>query len=382
MTDQLLEALRALDPATDDAVTQLRHAARPEAVRDRIATMPFDTVPRWRRALGRRPSNPTPGRIAVIVTALLVAAAGIVIPIRLFGDGSGRVASPGADGTLLATIVGVRADGTVDPNRRFDLASIDLATGEVTRLTHTFHNEAHPVWSPDGSQVAFVRTGAGRASVVVAAPDLSDERVVAEVASISQNVSWLPDGHAIGYVGDHGLETVDLATGDVTTIARLPDLYVTGPISWSPDGTLIAFAAIAKDDQFGEEYLYVVGADGSDPHRLIPDSVLDLNEAPAWSPDSGTLVYQDFDNELSAVDVASGRVSALTSSAHQGASQLAGVSAAPAFSPDGSQIAFLRNGDGEPYNLWVMDADGSDAHQITHLTDAEFTSISWGPTTT
>src|SRR3954465_1584709 len=109
MTDQLLEALRALDPATDDAVAQLRHAARPEAVRDRIATMPFDTVPRWRRALGRRPSNPTPGRIAVIVTALLVAAAGIVIPIRLFGDGSGRVASPGADGTLLATIVGVRA---------------------------------------------------------------------------------------------------------------------------------------------------------------------------------------------------------------------------------------------------------------------------------
>src|SRR3954466_13891708 len=100
MTDQLLEGLRALDPATDDAVTQLRHAARPEAGRDPLATMPFDTVARWRRALGRRPSNPTPGRIAVIVTALLVAAAGIVIPIRLFGDGSRPLPTPGADGAL------------------------------------------------------------------------------------------------------------------------------------------------------------------------------------------------------------------------------------------------------------------------------------------
>ena len=37
---------------------------------------------------------------------------------------------------------------------------------------------------------------------------------------------------------------------------------------------------------------------------------------------------------------------------------------APTFSPDGTQIAYVAGGGDHSHHVWVMDADGSDAHEI------------------
>jgi TolB protein len=50
---------------------------------------------------------------------------------------------------------------------------------------------------------------------------------------------------------------------------------------------------------------------------------------------------------------------------------------APAWSPDGKMIAFIRSGDG-PGDLWVMKAGGNDAHRLTNSQNGEC-SPSWSP---
>ena len=49
---------------------------------------------------------------------------------------------------------------------------------------------------------------------------------------------------------------------------------------------------------------------------------------------------------------------------------------APAWSPDGSRIAFASNRDGV-FQVHLMNADGSDVRQITHTRDNGHPS--WGP---
>ncbi|MBV9080384.1 MAG: PD40 domain-containing protein [Elusimicrobia bacterium] len=39
---------------------------------------------------------------------------------------------------------------------------------------------------------------------------------------------------------------------------------------------------------------------------------------------------------------------------------------APVFSPDGKTIAYTRRAEGEPYHVWLMDADGRNRRELTH----------------
>src|SRR5712672_4037961 len=50
----------------------------------------------------------------------------------------------------------------------------------------------------------------------------------------------------------------------------------------------------------------------------------------------------------------------------------------PKFSPDGKRIAFLSDRDGNE-NVWIMNADGSDAKQLSKDASGEFASPSWSP---
>ncbi len=49
----------------------------------------------------------------------------------------------------------------------------------------------------------------------------------------------------------------------------------------------------------------------------------------------------------------------------------------PSFSPDGARIAFISSASGIP-QVWTMAADGSDARQVTRLSDP-VQSVDWSP---
>lgn len=61
------------------------------------------------------------------------------------------------------------------------------------------------------------------------------------------------------------------------------------------------------------------------------------------------------------------------------ASGSAGLDVTPVWSPDGTQIAFASNRDGSDFKLWVMNADGSHARQLTSAGAYADVLPSWSP---
>src|SRR5205807_7319605 len=109
-------------------------------------------------------------------------------------------------------------------------ASAESATNPVSRLT-SGSQDSQPDWSPDGTRILFVRSGAifvmfadgsGQAGLIPGPGDLSPR--------------WSPDGTRIAFSRD-GMIVVAAADGSeerVLTAGSQP--------SWSPDGTQMALA--------------------------------------------------------------------------------------------------------------------------------------------
>jgi Tol biopolymer transport system component len=108
--------------------------------------------------------------------------------------------------------------------------------------------------------------------------------------------AWSPDGQHIAFIG-HGALTVINADGSN------PRLLPTGPApdspAWSPDGSMIVYVQVNAGrcgiiffDPFCARDLYLVHADGTATQQLTraPDPST-WSIAPAWSPDGTTIAY-------------------------------------------------------------------------------------------
>jgi Tol biopolymer transport system component len=146
-------------------------------------------------------------------------------------------------------------------------------------------------------------------------------------------------------------------------------IWTGSTVSWSPDGTQVAF--VASRGSFWENRsrsVYVVGADGSGLRRIGPRG--DIYDA-SWSPDGRWIAFT----------MASGRIRwdaqhplqlflmhpdgsgvVRLTSANDGLFSLG-----PKWSPDSSQLLLARGGGDETMtDIWSVDIDGSDLYPITH----------------
>ena len=143
--------------------------------------------------------------------------------------------------------------------------------------------------------------------------------------------------------------------------------------AWSPDGTRIAYNTAYN--------IGVVNADGTNYNTGLgrPGRDNTLRD-PAWSPDGSKLActfYRYFDTASWSYGIAVFNA-ADGSGLRDLSSNPAGVEDKyPAWSPDGTQIAFASNRSGQ-WNVWIMDADGSGKTNLTHSTSAH-TDPTWSP---
>jgi len=154
-----------------------------------------------------------------------------------------------------------------------------------------------------------------------------------------------------------------------------------GSATYSPDGTRIVSGSGTPD---GRITTIVMNADWSDVTTFTPPGTLNVG-CPVWSPDGRSLLCEVWDDAhpahlpgLFTVNASDGSdLTRLTTNT------LGGHDIPADFSPDGSQVVFLRespNHGRHPLALFIANADGSNVHRITGwMNDSACCQASWSP---
>ncbi|HEY8492170.1 MAG TPA: zf-HC2 domain-containing protein [Dehalococcoidia bacterium] len=213
--------------------------------------------------------------------------------VHLSPDGRWAAVIPEVEGSTMEVV-------DLDTGRRFDLGPygkpVSTSWSPDGRLALTKGNRLYlaaapdwrvrevgpfpyvPVyWSPDGQWLAYV----DRDAVKIVRPDLSQERTLVRVdlAALGPGgtsvgaPAWSPDGRLLAYAARDGVYVVEVATGRVRQVAQAgyPDVSWYRLLSWSPDGTALAFSPRYVFDEHGERGaagIVVAQADGSGAYQL------------------------------------------------------------------------------------------------------------------
>jgi Tol biopolymer transport system component len=151
-------------------------------------------------------------------------------------------------------------------------------TAEIRLTTHPGRDWL-PVWSPDGSKIAFLSDREGPGEIFLMNLDGSGQTNLTNNPAADGWPVWSPDGSKIAFQSYRdGNAEVYVMNADGSGIVRLTSntAFDGGP-SWSPDGTRIAF----ESDRDGNLEIYVMNTDGSGQTRLTDHAAFD--GYPVWT---------------------------------------------------------------------------------------------------
>ena len=330
----------------------------------------------------------------------LTASAGVIGAPALSPDGS----------SLVFTWTG---DGVDNP----ELMLLPIDSSTRRRLTNDRGVEEWPAWSPDGKQVAFIRCGSATCGIVTLRLDDGVERRLRDLRlDRYYGVAWSRDGRSIVYgerpspfepyalfelsLHDSAIRRLTFPSsgnGDLRFAfspdgSRLAVIRVTergigvhllaldtraektllqgerewfGGVAWSSDGRHLIVSA----NQEGVRRLWKLPLAGGRLERLA----IAGEDSYFPSVESSRLIFvRSFrDWDFSRMTLSNGRLQApapFPSSTR--------LDIDPAFSPDGRKLAFASERSGTR-EIWVSNADGSNASQLTSLRYAG--RPSWSP---
>lgn len=243
-------------------------------------------------------------------------------------------------------------------------------------LSTAMYGEDYPSSSPDGKKIVFVRQNVG-----VYVRDAQGETLVMTDDNSPVNLTWGYDGRIyysrFNGATQNGKNYIFSIKPDGTDEKQVSPAFLENydpsddHPSLSPDGKKMAFS----HNRYGNGGTITVLdlASGSTTDLTyagtafnVPEDVISPAENPSWSPDGSKIVfsaapgYPDYiPRENIYVMQANGSGKTLLAS-DPDASCLY-----PSWSADGSQILFQKNFPYWQSEIWVMNADGSNAHALT-----------------
>lgn len=217
---------------------------------------------------------------------------------------------------------------TSRPPGSYVLSLLDLHSGTRRPLTSPIEGlgDRSPAFSPDGRELAFVRTTVVSASRLLVIP--AEGGTPRRLPTVGQGIAGA---------------------------------------AWEASGRSLIFAA----DRAGELGLWRTWLDGGPPRWLgVP---VGAPVRPSTARRDGVMVFeqQRFDSDLWSLEPGTGgpprRWADSTRWDHQ-----------PSVSPDGSRVAFVSSRTGQP-EVWVADADGGRPRRLTHLRSDRVLLPRWSP---
>ena len=198
--------------------------------------------------------------------------------------GGAEVASSGTYSVVPDTAA--FGSGTIAYNRQRpdgSRAGIWVADGDGANQRRLADSGSRPVWSPDGTHIAYEESHSGGVWVMDA--DGTNARWLTDQGS---SPVWSPDGNRIAYEewDGGGVWVVDADGANPRWLTEAG----WNPV-WSPDGKFIAY---------NNGGIWTMDADGAN-HRLVADGGADA----AWSPDGRRIVY--YQSGVDSGSVGSGR---------------------------------------------------------------------------
>jgi Tol biopolymer transport system component len=197
-----------------------------------------------------------------------------------------------------------------------------------TQVTFNTFGDFRPTWSPDGSRIAFRSTRSFAPGIYVINVDGTGEQWLSnDLSTTNFAPDWSPDGTKIAFTRQNGVFSGHFAiwvmNADGTNPHQLtPDSMEAALPGWSPDGTRILFAD-AYCTTCGESDLFAMNADGNGITQITDTAENEL--AKSWSRDSRRIVAElgivtPSDQHLSkgdiaVIDLATGATVNLTNSA-------------------------------------------------------------------
>ena len=288
-------------------------------------------------------------------------AAPIVAHVSPAGTHNGRIAYGVKSGSA-SNLFSVKADGT-----------------GLVQLTKGSGNHLCAAYSADGSSIAYCADQSGNFEIWTMKADGSAQTQLTHLGGTALFPDISRDGKKVAFGGTEGDDShtevyvVDAASG--TGLVALTSCASSAPAGcandypvWSPDGGQIAYIHqddIDANDVGVNQQVWVMNVDGSNQHPLTSGGA-PKDQVPDWSPDGTKIAYATgaASNEGIWVMGADGSGQVQVSGCHAGDASpcAAGDDFAPAWSPDGTKIAFLRSFQDVGKNdrsIYVMNADGS-----------------------
>jgi eukaryotic-like serine/threonine-protein kinase len=182
-----------------------------------------------------------------------------------------------------------------------DIWTIDVARGVPSRFTFSTDVDDDPVWSPDGTEIAFssVREGIPGIYRKPVGGTGEDELLFTNRAP-AHPTSWSPDGRSLLFEQTDPKTASDIwvlpARGDHTPQPYLATSFSEDDAHFSPDGKWVAYTS----DESGRDEVYVRSF--PDPHNRVQIST-EGGASPRWAPAGHELFFLSIDRRLMAVKV-------------------------------------------------------------------------------